>query len=139
VFASCAQLANDTLGDLTGLCLLDHALAGRGQSGQLRAKQIAHWLHALGWLEAGQRTPVTVEHEHGQWLTAIPLEQSDGTLLGAFCVQQRVAQRVAQSARYAANLTQGLRPVLDCLQRELAAAPPQYSSTPQTRVRTLSR
>lgn len=124
VFESCAALAHHALGDLTGICLLDHALAGRGQSGQLRAKQIACWLRALGWLEAGQRTPVTVEHAHGQWLTVIPVEETDGTLLGAFCVQQRVAQRVAQSTRYAANLTQCLRPVLDCLHREHGAARP---------------
>jgi hypothetical protein len=116
LFESCSALARDALGELTGICLLDHALAGRGQSGQLRSKQIAHWLRTLGWLEAGARTPVTVEHEHGQWLTVIPLEQTDGTLLGVLCVQQRVALQLAQSPRYAANLLQRLRPALDCLQ-----------------------
>jgi hypothetical protein len=123
MFECCAQLAHDALGDLTGICLLDHALAGRGQCGQLHSKQIAPWLRALGWLNTGQRTPVTVEHGHGQWLSVIPVELTDGTLLAAFCVQQRVAQRIAQSPRYAANLTQRLRPVLDCLHRELATQP----------------
>jgi hypothetical protein len=148
VFESCAALAHDALGDLTGLCLLDRALAGRGQSGQLRAKQIAHWLRRLGWLEAGALTPITVEHEHGQWLTVIPLEDSEGTLFGAFCVQQRVAQHVAQSARYAAQLLQRLRPALDRLHHEHTTAsgkrprPPAIPGPaigPETRGRGFSR
>src|SRR5208282_5889979 len=63
-----------------------------------------------------------------------PLEQTDGTLLGAFCVQQSLTHGPAQLNRHAADMARRLKPLLDCMYRELAAGLPS-----RERVQTLAQ
>jgi diguanylate cyclase (GGDEF)-like protein len=51
------------------------------------------------------------------------LDQSDGSLLGAFCLQLAAPSGVSPS-QFALDMAARLRPVLDCLHRELAAGRP---------------
>jgi diguanylate cyclase (GGDEF)-like protein len=127
MFASYEQLAGSLLKNLSGVCLLGSDLRSRGQSSTLKPEAIAKWLRSLRWDAAHDRTPAGVAQGRGQWLSAIPLEQSDGSLLGAFCVRQSLATLPAQPARHAAGVAQQLKPLLDCVHRELAAAIPARS------------
>ena len=50
-------------------------------------------------------------------VTAIPIEHADGSLLGVFCLR-RAGAHPADSARR-------LKPLLECVRRELAASQPE--------------
>jgi len=52
------------------------------------------------------------------------LQQTDGSLLGVFCVSLRIGESPMQPARVAADIALQLRPLLDCIHRELSAAVP---------------
>jgi diguanylate cyclase (GGDEF)-like protein len=129
MFTSYAGLANKLLDDLTGQCLLDGKLCPRGQTGRLDAETVAKWLRSLGWSGKLRRPLSGIAQPGDQWLSAIPLEQTDGTLLGVFCVQQPLANAAEQPARQTSTAAQRLKPVLDCLHRELAAARSKRSKT----------
>jgi hypothetical protein len=116
VFASFAQLANSLLPDVTGICLLDGRLAVRGQSGQVDGEAASGVLRGLGWSGTMQRTATALAQPDGDWLSAIPLEQSDGTLLGVFCVRRAPSDAIGSARR--------LKPLLECVRRELAGAQP---------------
>jgi hypothetical protein len=99
MFASYEQLAGSLLKNLSGVCLLESDLSSRGQTSTLKPEALTKWLRALRWDSVHDRTPAGVAYGRGQWLSAIPLEQSDGSLLGAFCVRQSLANLPAQPAR----------------------------------------
>jgi diguanylate cyclase (GGDEF)-like protein len=126
LFNSYAQLTADLCEQVTGSCLLRHDLSIRATDGQLNAEQTCAWLRSLGWGEKRSRESAGTSGGPGQWLTAIPLQQSDGELLGVWCIQQQVSAVAATSAASRIrHVLQRLRPVLDSLHRELAAASPQ--------------
>src|ERR1700693_5242642 len=127
MFASYEQLAGSLLKNLNGVCLLESDLRSRGQSSTLEPETIAKWLRSLRCDADHDRTPAGVAQGRGQWLVATPLEQSDGSLLGAFCVRQSLANPPTQPARHAADVAQQLKPLLDCVHRALAAAIPAKS------------
>ena len=54
---------------------------------------------------------------------AVALEKSDGALSGVFCVKQATPTLVGSHASHARE-SYRLKPVLDCLHRELAAKAP---------------
>lgn len=122
MFASYAQLAHNLLDDLSAVCLLDGALHCCGQDGTLELEGIRKSLRSAGWDGSTPRVPVALPQSQEQCLIAIPLEHSDGTLLGVFCIQQPLSQ--GASAPPPAQIAGRLKPLLDCVQRELAAAQP---------------
>ncbi len=124
IFTSYVALANGLVGDLSGVGLLDASLACRGQSGAWTAAPCIAWLRSLRWPELGQRAPAAYEFEPGHWWAALPVQQSDGTLLGVFCVSQRVAPNPAQPPRLAHALEARMKPLLDCVYRDLISAKP---------------
>lgn len=124
MFASYAQLATSLLKDFSGLCILGGDLKSRGQSRNMQAEAISRWLGSLGWEAESTRNPVIMKVDAGDWLTALPLQQSDGALLGVFCVRQSLSAPPAQPSRHAEAVAKQLRPLLDCVHRELAAAVP---------------
>jgi len=135
LFASYVQLATSLVGDISGLLLLDADLKPRGCSKSLRPAAIAAWLRGLGWEGGHERSCTGIAPTRDEWLTAIPMEQSDGTLLGAFCLQQSV-KPPPHAARHATDLAGRLKPLLDCVHRELSAAVPVRSRVQSLTERT---
>jgi diguanylate cyclase (GGDEF)-like protein len=123
-FESYVALANGLLADLTGICLLDGSLKPRGQHGELTGASIVKWVRSLDWTESHDLQPPAGIRIAYRWWTAIPLQQTDGSLLGVFCVSQRLAESATQPARVAADVALRLRPLLDCIHRELSTAVP---------------
>jgi diguanylate cyclase (GGDEF)-like protein len=124
MFPSYAQLAQGLVKDLSGLCLLGSQLQVRGESSGLTTAPIVKWLRTLSWEAAEERHPASAAHNGDEWISAIPIAQSDGALLGVFCVCQSLAQRPTQPQRHAEQVAAQLKPLLDCIHRELAAAVP---------------
>jgi diguanylate cyclase (GGDEF)-like protein len=124
IFTSYVALANGLVGDLTGICLLDGALQARGQQGELSGEPVTKWIRSLGWTESSEVAPVASNRGLHQWWTGIPLTQTDGSLLGVFCVSQQIAQPPAQPSHFAVALASRLKPLLDCIHRDLANAIP---------------
>jgi diguanylate cyclase (GGDEF)-like protein len=127
MFASYAQLAASLLKNLNGLCLLDAQFRPLGQSAELDPGPIATWLRTLQRNQADAWTSAGVTHRRGQCLSAIAVRQSDGTLLGVFCVTQSLTHPAREASRHAAEVAKVLKPLLDCMHRELAAALPTRS------------
>ncbi len=124
IFESYLQIGRGLVGDLDGLCLLDDRLTPRGQAGAVSAAAAAVWVESLGWRDSVPRAAAATVLDRGHWLTALPVEQSDGVLLGVLCAQQPRSGGPPQAAQHAAELRRGLGPLLDCVHRELAAALP---------------
>jgi len=127
LFESYAQLAQSLLGGADGVCLLDRGFQARGAHPATRPGSIAKWLRALGWEGKQLREPIATAMGTHHWLSAVPLQQSDGQLLGVFCVRQRLAEAPSQPARHAAAVARQLKPLLDCIHRDLAASQPKTS------------
>lgn len=125
IFASYVALANGLVGDLNGVGLLDGALRPVGQSGDMQAARLVQWVQSLRWGEMQSRMPAAIAGAASQWWVAIPVEQTDGTLLGIFCVSQRVAANPPQPSRFAETLAQRLKPLVDCIFRDFVAAIPK--------------
>jgi diguanylate cyclase (GGDEF)-like protein len=127
MFDSYAQLAQSLLKEADGVCLLDAKFYSRGHAPGIRLDAIARWLRALGWENPQRRDAIAAASGPGHWLTAIPLQQTDGALLGVFCVRQRLAEAPKQILQHAYNVAGQLKPLLDCVHRDLAAAQPKNS------------
>jgi diguanylate cyclase (GGDEF)-like protein len=104
--------------------LLDGAFKARGQQGELSGDPVAQWIRSLGWIESPEAAPVASNRGLHQWWTGIPLIQTDGSLLGVFCVSQQIAQPPTEPSRFAVALASRLKPLLDCIHRDLANAIP---------------
>jgi diguanylate cyclase (GGDEF)-like protein len=133
LFNSYTQLAVGLLPDTDALCLFDAKFRTRGHAASLPPAPIAKWLRSLGWESDSDRPAKSIGHGAGRWLTAIAVEESDGTLLGVFCVCQKRAAIRAHLSRYAAEIAHRLRPLLNCVHRDFAASRPA-----QARVRALT-
>ncbi|NNM61697.1 MAG: GGDEF domain-containing protein [Steroidobacteraceae bacterium] len=120
---SYAQIAAGLLDGLSGLCLLDAAMQTRGESGALTGAAAAAWLDRLGWPEQAELSPVATSLSRGQWATAMPLADSAGQLLGVLCAQQARPGLPPNPTAYAQDIQRRLRPLLDCVHRELATTP----------------
>jgi diguanylate cyclase (GGDEF)-like protein len=123
-FDSYVALANGLVADLTGICLLDGSLEPSGQQGELTGIPVVEWVRSLDWTESHDIRPAAGMRVAYRWWTAIPLQQTDGALLGVFCVSQRLAESSTQPARVAADVALRLKPLLDCIHRELSTAVP---------------
>lgn len=104
MFESYAQLAQGLIGTLSGACLLDSQWRVRGSTGRIMLPFVKNWVDELGWNGTLARQPVAKSPTPGEWIIAIPLEQSDTTLLGAFCVQQSMSNLPTYPTRHAADL-----------------------------------
>jgi diguanylate cyclase (GGDEF)-like protein len=124
IFKSYVALATGLVGDLTGICLLDGSLKPRGCHGALNVDAIAKWIRSLRWIESREAVPTASARSARQWWTSIPLAQSDGALLGVFCVSQDIAKPPTQPSRFAKDLALRLKPLLDCIHRDLVTATP---------------
>ncbi len=127
MFESYVQLAQALLGALTEACLFDGALDCLDETRPAWSADLLPPLRRLGWAdrERGGRQPTLIRQGSGRWVTALPLETTEGELLGVFCIEQPARGAEAPTARLAAALAQTLKPVLDSLHRELAARQPE--------------
>jgi diguanylate cyclase (GGDEF)-like protein len=124
IFESYYRLAQGLVSELSGACLLDGQRRMRGSVGSIMLPTLREWVDELGWNGPLERQPAARSHAPGVWVTAIPLEQSDTTLLGVLCVQQTLNSKVLNPARHATDLARRLKPLLDCIYRELEASVP---------------
>lgn len=120
MLTSYAQLTSTLITGVTGVCLLDGHLGFLGASSAMEEQFIARGISAGGWPPSAPRTPLYLRSSGGGCVVAISLDQSDGSLLGAFCLQMPAPSDVSPS-QFALDIAARLRPVLDCLHRELAA------------------
>jgi diguanylate cyclase (GGDEF)-like protein len=127
LFASYVQLALSLVPDLTGIALFDGRLKSRGTTRAFNAAAVTGELLQANWNGEAKRDAIAARVGGDAWTFTIPLEQSDGTLLGVFCVQQSLATTPTQPARYAKDIEHRLKPLLDCVHRELAAQQPTRS------------
>ncbi|HTV80457.1 MAG TPA: bifunctional diguanylate cyclase/phosphodiesterase [Steroidobacteraceae bacterium] len=123
LFESYVQLTEGLLPNVTGICLLDGQLRPQGEHGDLAAAELMPALRARSGASRPQE-PESVELRAGCQTCLIPLAQTDGVLLGYFCVQHGRDSNPAIGTEATARK---LKPVLDCLHRELAAAQPLHS------------
>ncbi len=137
LFDSYAQLTENLCERVVGVCLLRSDLGVRAAKGTLKPDSVRAWLKSLGWEKTAVREPAGSAPLSSQWLTAIPLQTTDGELLGAWCVAQQVnpASDEGPAAR-SRHLITRLKPVLDSLHRELSAAAPQRARTQTLTERT---
>jgi diguanylate cyclase (GGDEF)-like protein len=122
LFLSYVALANGLLADSTGIGLLDASLKPRGQFGEMDTGLLSTWVRSLGWTALKERVPTAHAVDPLNWWIVMPIQQSDGTLLGVFCVGRRVDLIPTEPARWAAEIAARMQPLLDCVQRDLAAA-----------------
>lgn len=123
-FASYASLARALIPDLSGLGLLDASLKLNGRWGDMDADLLSAWVRSLSWSE--QRKPGLESTGFGLdcWWCAVPVLRADGSILGVFCTSQQLEQPPAKPNLYAQELAQRLKPLLDCIRRELSLALP---------------
>jgi len=133
MFESFVRLAEGLIGELSGVCLLDGGRRLRGCQGEIGAADITVRIEALHWQQPGARVATLICTKPGQWLTAVPLEQTDGTLLGIFCIQQALSHGPAHLKRHPGEIERRLKPLLDCIRRELVSSLPS-----RERIQTLS-
>ncbi len=115
---SYAQLTSTLITGVSAVCLLDCQLGLLGASGVVDEHFIARGISAGGWPTSGSRTPMYLSSSGGGCVVAISLEQSDGSLLGAFCLQLAAPSGVSpsqfapgrRSLRTTTSSRQALRP-----------------------------
>jgi diguanylate cyclase (GGDEF)-like protein len=129
LFSSYTQLTETLCERVVGTCLLDGDLKVRGSIGKLSGPEVRRWLGSLSWGRKAQRAPATSTPASGQWLVAIPVQQTDGALLGVWCMLQQIADADESAAHRLSNALQRLKPILDSLHRELSAAAPRRVRT----------
>jgi diguanylate cyclase (GGDEF)-like protein len=135
-FGSYVALANSLIGDLTGVGLLDGTLKPVGGSGELHIGAFSKWIQSLRWSGVQELAPLARSAGPGLWWTAIPIQRADGVLLGVFGASQRLATAPTQPSRLADSLAARLKPLLDCVYRDLAAAVPARSKIKDLTERT---
>lgn len=126
-FESYVALAKGLVGNLTGICLLDAKLEPRGQHGELTGAAVLEWVRSLEWTDSHEAQPAAgLGKPHRCW-SAMALQQTDGSLLGVFCVSQTLGKSPVPPARAAAEVAGRLKPLLDCVHRELSTAVPAHA------------
>lgn len=123
-FASYASLARALVPDLSGLGLLDASLTCNGRWGDMEADLLSAWVRSLSWSEQRNPRPEATAFGLGCWWCAAPILRGDGSLLGVFCISQRIGRPPEKPDLYAQELAQRLKPLLDCIRRELSLSAP---------------
>ena len=112
-FHAYAQWARTLLAGLEGVCLLDGEFAVLEACGTLQAEPTAAQVRELDWPAASApRAPVRESRAGRSWI-ALPVESSEGELLGGLVIE------CASAALAHADPAAQLQPLLDCLRRHL--------------------
>jgi diguanylate cyclase (GGDEF)-like protein len=122
IFSSYVGLANGLMPDLLGISVCDAKLRSWGQAGDLQGEKSQKWLQTLDRHTGKDQGPLSIDAGGDQRWIAIPITESDSTLLGIFCISLRHTD--AKPALRATRVAAQLKPLLDCVHRDLAAARP---------------
>jgi diguanylate cyclase (GGDEF)-like protein len=122
IFSSYVGLANGLIPCLLGISVCDAKLKCWGQSGDLQGEKSEKWLRTLDRQPGKDQAPASIDVGSDKRWIAIPITESDGTLLGIFCISQH--HTGAKPAQQATHVASQLKPLLDCVHRDLAAARP---------------
>lgn len=135
-FASYAPLARALLPDLSGIGLFDASLAPSGRWGDLDVARFSAWMRSLCWVERASQGPESTAFGMGYWWSALPIRRHDGSLLGVFCTSQPLEQPPAKPDIHARLVARHLKPLLDCIRRELSLAAPVHEKLADLTERT---
>lgn len=131
IFDAYAALAKSLVPGVSWICVFDGQLRLQGRSDGAAAAPTAAWIKGLDWPKSQNRRPAARQMgAQTQWL-ALPLEASDGALIGVFCACVALSAH-SEKGENGATINR-LKPLLDCIHRDLAAARPISS-----KVRTLT-
>jgi diguanylate cyclase (GGDEF)-like protein len=131
LFPSYVLIARSLLPTTVDAGLLGPSLQSLGASGGIDPSQVARWFKAERADATG--TPVCIGTSPGHWLTALPMMAPEGRMLGVWLVQQSLPSAPPQPSRHALLLANTLKPLLDCVARDLTVAFPEE---PQLRTLT---
>jgi diguanylate cyclase (GGDEF)-like protein len=125
IFGAYDALARSLVPELSWSCLFDGQLKLRGQSLGAAADSMSSWLKTLNWPNSRERAQISRPVGSQSQCVAVPLETSDGDLLGVFCACLANSDRAPLSET--AAIAKRLKPLLDCIHRDLASAKPTSS------------
>jgi diguanylate cyclase (GGDEF)-like protein len=129
MLTSYQQLVASLLEGVSGVCLLNSKLAVLGKAGDIDADLIVRGVSSAAWSANGRGAPLKLEGPDSTTVVAISLESSAGSPLGLFCLQ-------GSNALSASATATRLKPVLDCLRRELVAINPKRAKAQTLTERT---
>ncbi len=132
LFTSYVQIAKSLVPTIRDVCLLGPAFEPLGATGGLPAIQATRW-YKSNYENHVDSASFCAELGGGIWITAITLAQTGGHQLGVLCVSEQLAAAPTQPSRQARLVHGALKPLLDCIHRDLQAAYPK-----QPRLRTLT-
>ena len=115
-------LAKSLVPELSWIRVYDENLKLWGHSEGAPVDPMIGWIQTLDWQKSRKRQPVKrLTDAHTQWL-AVPLETSEGALLGVFgaCLPYSASTSSSPGSATARQL----KPLLDCIHRDLASAKP---------------
>jgi diguanylate cyclase (GGDEF)-like protein len=134
IFSSYVGLATGLMPELLGIGVCDAKFQSWGQSGDFRDEKRDKWFRSLGPQAAKELSPVSIDVDSGARWTAIPIAESDGGLLGIFCISLPSTEILG--ARRSTQIAAQLKPLLDCVHRDLAAARPSRGTVQALTERT---
>jgi diguanylate cyclase (GGDEF)-like protein len=132
LFASYVQIAKSLLPSTLEACLVGPALQTLGSTSGVAPARLVRWYQQARATDSDDSALCT-SLDPGTCVTALRIQQADGRQLGALFVQQASLQPPADPRRYAQQVMSALKPLLDCIHRDLAAAYP-----PKSRLRTMT-
>jgi len=119
---SYSALAKALIPGVMGIGVCNASLRPWGQTAEFASAAARQWLRSLNWHVNQDRSPATFDAAGGQRWFALPLEESDGALLGIFCAS--LPHSPACPAPRASQIASQLKPLLACVYRDLLAARP---------------
>ncbi len=122
IFSSYVELAKALIPELLGISVCDAKLKSWGQTGDLQGEKSKKWLRTLDRHPGKDPAPLSIDAADDKRWIAMPITESDGTLLGIFCISQRHTH--PKPAQQASRVVAQLKPLLDCVHRDLAATRP---------------
>lgn len=124
LFKSYVQLAKSLVPTIEGVALLDHSLRVVGTTRGMPTAPFERWLNPAETGE-GDSTALCRALGKSMYGSALTLHDSDGEMLGAFCITQLLSSRPAQASAHLGTLRKTLRPLLDCVHRDLSGLRPK--------------
>ncbi len=129
IVAAYEALAKSLAPELSSVCVYDRHFKRCGKFSTGRTDPMRDWIKSLHWQNSRERLSSTHRIDaNTRWL-AVPIEKSDGRLLGVFGAALPGAE---SSLHPSGAVAKQLKPLLDCIRRDLEVNQPNNA-----KVRTL--